>query len=366
MARVSWRWLAPILFVALPGSLSAQNVNMGTTYNGLQLLASRIETRFKDDCVAVTRRDGTNLTTEARLGNPEPEPAPVRLGYSPQTKRLMFIDAESSPSELTIPPEFDPSMDWLNAQACSLLQDRTVATSTQRAQIPAWKDGLFRHKAAESSSRSLKQMSDSISRVSADFATVTVVTVTFARGSATPAAGAPVWESVVTSKASGENVGWVRWSDEKKALAFSYPGLTRDAVITEKNVGRPFSFDPNPAWGTTQAFAFLHFLQIKQQQLARGRRPPAVLAASMTEPSSVGGQDPPNGCDYLWYFEVLFRPCCDMHDRCYYYLQCNASTWYAWEFVTFGAGWWCTSCNLSVVMCFIDTFCPYLGGLTCI
>jgi hypothetical protein len=57
---------------------------MGTTYNGLQLLASRIETRFKDDCVAVTRRDGTNLTTEARLGNPEPEPAPVRLGYSPQ------------------------------------------------------------------------------------------------------------------------------------------------------------------------------------------------------------------------------------------------------------------------------------------
>lgn len=365
MVRVSRTWFALVLLVALPGSVNAQNVNMGSTYNGLQFLASSIETRFKDGCVAITRRDGNSYTTEARSGNIESELASVRLGYYPQTKRLMIHDTESSQSELTMPPEFDPSLDWLNAQACALLQDRTTAGNTRSAQ-PVWKDGLFRDRTAESSSRTLKHLSDNVSRISADFPTVTVVTLTFARGSATATAGEPVWESVVTSKASGKNVGRVRWSEEKKALAFSYPGLTRDAVITEKNFGKPFSFDANPAWGTTQAFAFLHFLQIKQQQLARARRPPAVVAASITAPSVTGGQDPPNGCDYLWWFEVLFRPCCDAHDRCYHYLGCSASSWWSWEYATFGPGWWCTGCNFAAVFCFLDTFCPYFGGLACI
>lgn len=100
--------------------------------------------------------------------------------------------------------------------------------------------------------------------------------------------------------------------------------------------------------------------------MARARRPAAVLAASITAPAFTGGQDPPNGCDYLWWFEVFFRPCCDSHDRCYHYYSCSAQSWWSWEFVSFGAGWWCTGCNFAAVFCFLDTFCPYVGGLACI
>lgn len=261
MARVSWRWLAALFFVSLPVPLSAQNVNMGNTYNGLQLLASRIETRFKDGCVAVTRRDGNLYTTEARLAGTEPEAAAVRLEYSPVTRRLTMGEPAVSQTELAIPRAIEPTLDWLNAQACSLLQDGTITGRTQNAEPPVWTEGLLRHNAAAgSSSRTLQQMSDNVSRMSADFPTASVVTVTFPKGGTNIAAGDAVWESVVTSNASRKEVGRTRWSEEKRALALSYPGLTRDAVITEKNVDRPFSFDANPAWGTMQAFAFLHFL----------------------------------------------------------------------------------------------------------
>jgi hypothetical protein len=379
--RVSWIWLPSVLILTTSGVVSAQNANMGTTFDALQASASTITTTFADNCVASTHQDRPGLfVTEVRQSDAPTSRADLRLTFSTLTKRLSIGGAETESIELSTPATYSIALDWLNAQACSLARD---VPATGRPIAPSaliWRDGLYHpRETGPSPAMDVKQMSARVRRVTADFPAFSVVTsVTDAAVKGTVARGAYAFESVVTPRNSNLVVGRVRWFPGEQILAFSYPDYTRSATIGPKNVGRALPFDPNPAWGTTQAYAFIYFLQ--QRAMARDRaglaavaairpwreliRRPAVITASV-RPSFRLAQAEGDGCTYLWWLnDTLYRPCCDSHDYCYTYGSCNWETWWAWTglFPT----WQCTTCNLAVVGCFFDTTCMYTGGMYCI
>src|SRR5437762_3855893 len=56
------------------------------------------------------------------------------------------------------------------------------------------------------------------------------------------------------------------------------------------------------------------------------------------------------GCDDLhWLDGSVFRPCCDMHDACYYAATppCTQRSWWYW------GSWSCDRCNIIAFGCFI-------------
>lgn len=406
--RHGYLTLTVILFLVFPVPSDAQNANMGADYNGIEALASRIVTRFRDGCVSTTQRTASSgYVTEARMEESAGDGTLVRTTYSVISKQLLIDGFEAADLPVAIPGAFEPSIDWLNAQACSLLGDaRAVQAPNRLPSELAWTGEFFRHVSAPST-RTLRDMSSSTVSIVADFPSERVSTTVLESGAGV-SRDAFLWESTVTDRSSGALVGRVRWSESRQALQFSFPGLTRDAVITPGNLGRPFGGEFNAAWGTVQAFAFKHYLELRRRNVAhqhggaglvavhsgaplpkspspRGATAKTsryrvvtagnevgVAATRAAAPTSASStlQVPPDelndGCTYLWYLNVIFKPCCDLHDICYNYGSCSSASWWVWEFWMWGSGWYCAACNAAVMYCFLDTACQYLGGLACI
>ena len=151
-------------------------------------------------------------------------------------------------------------------------------------------------------------------------------------------------------KKDGVEIGFSQWWPEEQTFAWSFPGLTDgylDAARLQRNGG--WSFAPDMAWLNTQNLALHEF---HTAVATRGRVSqqwggwlhkigtfvaPALLANEV-------------GCDYLhWLDQSIFRPCCDVHDRCYQKENpaCGASSWWM-----FWSSWQCTQCNIWAVWCF--------------
>lgn len=233
--------LLTTFLVAVPVESLAQNANMGADYNALEALALRIETHFRDGCVATTQRTTSALyTTEARWQGDTGDDTLLRTSYSVENKQLTIDGLGLHRRSVVMPAGFVPSLDWLNPQACSLLADvRDIASQNSLPSSElAWTGSLYRHQSQSAQSpRTMRDMSSRTVTIIADFPSERVSTAVLDSSEA-PSQDAFVWESTVTARSSGALVGRVRWSEARQALQFSYPGLTRDAVITAENLGR--------------------------------------------------------------------------------------------------------------------------------
>lgn len=344
-----------VLLTLLPVQLTAQNVNMGDNFDGLELLATRIETVFGNGCVAVTRpMSGGLFVAESRMVT-SASTSRIRVAQSIVSGELAIEADGREIARLRAPTGWSVSLDWLNAQACSLLSDIGDGSGDDVAQELVWNDGLFRDSSrADANRRNLKEMSADVRVVRADFADASVTTSTTPGD---PQHRGVSWESTVRAPGTNKVLGRVRLWTATQAVQFSFPGLTDDASISPKNLGRPFPFDPTPAWGTIQALSFYKSLNRQSEHAA------PVQAASLRSASiksvPVRRQD---GCTGLWWLNgSLFELCCNRHDKCFAQYQCDASSWFAW-----GYQWWaCTGCNLAVVICFQQVACGYMGGIAC-
>ena len=61
------------------------------------------------------------------------------------------------------------------------------------------------------------------------------------------------------------------------------------------------------------------------------------------------------GCDGLhWLDGSIFRPCCDIHDRCYEKNGCTWKSWWEWW-----SGWKCVGCNAGLTLCITTRYPPF-------
>jgi len=114
-------------------------------------------------------------------------------------------------------------------------------------------------------------------------------------------------------------------------------------------------------WLNLQTIALHHF---KAQMQANGLNAKTGAGCGVRRDASISrllnffvptvyaNQD---GCDGLhWADGTVFRPCCDVHDQCYFKIGCDVHSWW------FDGRWLCTYCNVSAVYCFVT------GGCSCI
>jgi hypothetical protein len=145
---------------------------------------------------------------------------------------------------------------------------------------------------------------------------------------------------------NGVDVGRLGYYPQSKRLIWRFPGLTQ-GMVDEKRLEKHggWTFAPDMAWNNVQAAAFLRMHRHAKQQAALVKQGVIARLAGFFAPT-VHANDP--GCDGLhWLDNTVFRPCCDIHDRCYAKNGCAASSW--WEM---WSSWRCDACNLQVIWCF--------------
>ena len=145
---------------------------------------------------------------------------------------------------------------------------------------------------------------------------------------------------------SGVDVGRLGYYPQSKRLVWRFPGLTQ-GMVDEKRLERNggWTFAPDMAWNNVQAVAFLRMHRQAKQQAALARHGVMARVAGFFAPA-LHANEP--GCDGLhWLDNTVFRPCCDIHDRCYAKNGCTSSSW--WEM---WSSWRCDTCNMQVIWCF--------------
>jgi hypothetical protein len=149
----------------------------------------------------------------------------------------------------------------------------------------------------------------------------------------------------------GAEVGRSTWYVDAQVFVWSFPGLT-EAMLSSKElalIGGRWPFEPDLEWMNTQNLAFHRFFTLVKErgQVARRSGPLQRFLAFVVP--SLHANEP--GCDGLvWLNNTIYRPCCDVHDMCYYAMGCTATSWWwgsAWPW-----GWQCMACNAFAVACF--------------
>jgi hypothetical protein len=313
----------------------------GATYYWLEARAVRATTRFAD-AVAVTERvAGGDLKTRILdvAGNELAGLAIDRMETASDV--IEFSRPDGTRVRAAGRPGFRPTLDWGNRQAYALWKD---APSPANPSLE-WRDGLMRARPA----RGL-DVDGAVTELRTEWpdGLAAVVGRTSGARRGQPAGRERTGFRTRLTKDNLE-VGAVRWYSEDQVLVWSFPGLTEGGLDPErlhKNGG--WSFIPDMPWINIQSYAFHYFHSLVAEKgfVARAERrdrwiDKLVNVISPTLHAEVG-------CDGLhWLDYSVYRPCCDIHDRCYEKAGCSSSSWWS-----FWSSWSCTACNAFVVFCF--------------
>jgi hypothetical protein len=313
----------------------------GDTYYALESQARRWTTKYTDAIVISERSVGGAIRSRVTdlAGN---EVASMDADVSDgRARAIRFRGADSRRTDAIVSGSGRATLDWGNQQAYGLWKDL-------RADQPAtldWKDGVGRPRGAalRNFEREMIQMhtewpgnfAATVSR--RDGLRHNQLTKQEFRGHAL--AGQLQKDDV--------EIGVSAWFEEEKVFSWSLRGVTDgyvDAKRLEPVGGWPFT--PDAAWVNVQNFAFYQFhTAVKTNGSVAQLRGWLPKFASALVPSLQANEP---GCDYLhWLDNTVFRPCCDLHDRCYSKYGCDQSSWWqVWS------GWTCSGCNAVVIFCF--------------
>jgi hypothetical protein len=312
----------------------------GATYEWLESQATRVTVRFPDVVAISERTADADLKTRLTdlVGNDLATFKVHRVDAMNDVLEFRSTDvAEIRPSRRT---SSRPTLDWASRQAYSLWKDRATGASQFE-----WQDGLLRPRGAR-----IRDLDREISELHTEWANGLSATASRASTRRHVMTGAPARGNSFTSRLKKDNadVGSSRWYVEEQVLAWSFPGLTEgylDAGRLNSIGGWPFT--PDLAWANVQSFAFhyFHTLVATQGFVARRENGWKEKVLGLVMPTVLANEP---GCDGLhWLDRTVFRPCCDVHDRCYRRNGCSASSWWQWW-----SSWQCNSCNTYAVFCF--------------
>jgi hypothetical protein len=326
----------------------------GATYRWLDQRAVRVVTTFTD-AVAITERvPGGDLKT--RLSDTAGRDlAEFAVDRDSGSDVLSFRSADQGALRASGRPGAEPTLDWSNRQVYAMWKDKAEAAGASLE----WQSGLVRARGARP--------------VDFDRETIAVQTEWFdgfvARSTrsvgrrANPKTGAVVRGTSLESRLTRDNVdvGKSRWYPEEQIYVWSVPGLTSGDIDVDrmKAVGG-WTFTPDLAWTNIQTYAFhyFHTLVATQGFVARSHAPRPKWLSQFTNavmPTLVANEP---GCDGLhWLDNTIYRPCCDIHDRCYSKYGCSSRSWWEWW-----SSWRCTGCNVVAVVC-MSTRGPFYKSL---
>jgi hypothetical protein len=327
--------------VASPEDRVAQEPrDRGATYEWLESQATRVTVRFPD-VVAISERSAdaglkTRLTDVA--GNDLATFRVHRVDAMNDVLEFRSLGvAEIRPTQRT---GSRPTLDWASRQAYSLWKDGATGASQFE-----WQDGLLRPRGAH-----VRDLDRDISELHTEWANGLSATAVRAATRRHVMTGAPARGNSLISRLRKDNadVGSSRWYVEERVLAWSFPGLTEGYLDSNRlsTIGG-WPFTPDLAWANVQSFAFhyFHTLVATQGFVARRQNGWKEKVLGLVMPTLVANEP---GCDGLhWLDRTVFRPCCDVHDRCYRKNGCSASSWWQWW-----SSWQCNSCNTYAVFCF--------------
>ena len=333
----------PRTIASTEAGLAQEPRDRGATYEWLESQATRVTARFSD-VVAISERTA-DADLKTRLTD--------LVGNDLATFKVHRVDALNdvlefrSTDTVQIRPtrrtssSSRPTLDWAGRQAYSLWKDQATGASKLE-----WQEGLLRPRGAR-----LRDLDRDISELHTEWANGLSATATRAAISRHVMTGSPTRGNSFISRLRKDNaeVGSSRWYVEERVLAWSFPGLTEgylDADRLKPIGGWPFT--PDLAWANVQSFAFHYFHTLVATQGFVARRRPSGWAEKvfgLLMPTVLANDA---GCDGLhWLDRTVFRPCCDVHDRCYRKNGCGSSSWWLWW-----SSWQCNSCNMYALFCF--------------
>ncbi len=150
----------------------------------------------------------------------------------------------------------------------------------------------------------------------------------------------------------GAEVGSAAWYPQQQVWIWNLPTLNSHG-LTDANQPGGWVFRPDIGWLNHQLIASFHFRsQLKDNPIAKAATPaPSNLADRWLQAFMPTLRANDVGCDILhWLDGTVYRPCCDIHDRCYEQAssRCAMRSWW----YPFAYAWQCTACNIAVVYCF--------------
>jgi len=313
----------------------------GATYEWLESRATRVTVRFPD-VVAITERAPDGDLKTRLMDLPGNDLATFRVHrVDAMNDVLEFRSTDVAEIRPTRRMSSGSTLDWASRQAYSLWKDNATGASQFE-----WQDGLLRPRGAR-----VRDLDRDISELRTEWAGGLSATAVRAATRQHATTGAPARGTSFISRLRKDNadVGSSRWHVEERVLAWSFPGLTEGYLDAErlKEIGG-WPFTPDLAWANVQSFAFHYFhTLVATRGFVAGRQSgwkEKVLGLVMP---TILANEP--GCDGLhWLDRTVFRPCCDVHDRCYRRNGCGSSSWWQWW-----SSWQCNSCNTYAFFCFV-------------
>jgi hypothetical protein len=324
----------------------------GATFRWIEERAVRVTTTFADAVATTERIAGGDLRTRLidvdgrELG--ELDVDRVAAGSDVLTLKKggqqVMLAAGRSGSQ--------PSLDWSNRQAYAMWKDKADGPS----KALEWQGDLIRARGGAA----LNFLRDTLAMKTEWDDGFAAVAARRAGQRPHPATGAPSRGTAFESRLLRDNieVGRSRWYPEEQVYVWSVPGLTKGYLDADrmKDLGG-WTFTPDLAWTNVQTYAFhyFHSLIATQGFVAEAKpagRPWLARLADAFAPT-VYANEP--GCDgFHWLDYTIFRPCCDLHDRCYEKYGCSSRSW--WEF---WSSWRCDACNIGVTFCIIALYPPF-------
>lgn len=273
------------LFIAT--AAGAQNLGLGTRYQFIDTQVESVTTRFEKVEITTSRRADGKLVTRVRGANGK------EAGRALLSQTGKPIDA-------------------VNA-------DRYLA----------WKDGKLATRKLFAEERNLGRATGDVLEVTTRTRTLQAFSRRGVIGGRHEGKELPAFTSVLRSADGKEDLGRLAWWAESQVLAFQMKWDAEPAFLTTDVLPQGWTFEPNMAWANIQLLSF-----------AKSREDHDAHRAKNLEPLSG------DGCTGLhWLDGGVLRPCCDIHDQCYYKNGCTYRSWW------FQGSWSCVACNIGAVEC---------------
>jgi hypothetical protein len=246
-------------------------------------------------------------------------------------------------------PTVRQTLDWSNQQSHRLYQERVVSGTSLE-----WRNGMMRNAGAPPANDDRDNDRD-VRAIETQWANgLTARTVRIAATPGTTYDGKQVRGDILSTRLmrDGVEVGNASYLTYERIFTWVMPGVSEGVIATEHLKARygGWPFTPDLIWMNLQTLGTFHWRTLLKAKGTVARVPSTRGTNPLLQfflPSLTANEP---GCDGMHRLDgSVFRPCCDIHDACYYAAtpQCTQNSWWYW------GSWSCDRCNIMAFACFI-------------